>query len=892
MHDWRAYVRGHLPALKTGPARESDIVAELALQLEQAYSEAIAAGVPEQDAIERAKVPFRDWEGLARDINAAEPEPVRHARLWSGTGQDLRYAARFLRHNPMFAAIAVATLAFGIGGNTAIFSMVDALALRSLPYLDPSRIVAIETRKAQQPEVDPWTSALDFFDLRERAHSFTSVAAISPVWDVVLTGRGDTEKLSCLYVSQSFFPLIGLQPILGRAFLPEEDNRAKPGTVVVLSYSLWQRKFGGSREIIGQPLAIDGGTYNVIGVLPPRFRYAGEPLAGTATDIDVWLPLSANQLIGSIRGLRFLKVIGRLASDVPLQHAREEVRSIGIALAEQYPESDRGFAVDARPLNEQVTGPVRVTMWLLLGTVGFVLLMACANVANLLLARAAARQREISVRIALGASRFRLLRQLLVESLVLAVSGGVLGLAVAWAGLKLLIAAAPQSLVHARDIGLDGRTLLFTTVAVMTAAVLAGLPSAWRARRLDVEAALRAAGRGMAGGNHRLRASLVVAQVAVALLLLVGSGLLIRSFQRLLDVNPGFNPHNLLTISTQMPNSASTPAKRAAVLSVMRESLMAVPGVHSVAAVSRLPMAGRNLGSWLFIEGRTMPGQQGYDVEYRVATPNYFSTMGIPLRDGRLFDEHDGAVASSVVLINETIAHKFWPGESAVGKRIKLGASPERQPWITVIGVVADLRHGGLDVDPRPEIYRPYAVNPLGAPILVIRTDGDPSPLVSTLAATVRSVGEGVPAYNVYRMETLVERSTAERRFVMWLLTAFAVAALLLAGVGIYGTVSQAVVQRTQEIGLRMALGASPGAALGLVFGQGIRLTALGIVIGCGAALGLTRLMRKLLFEVRPLDPAAFLGAVVVLAGFAALACYVPARRATRVDPLAALRQE
>ncbi|MBZ5624091.1 MAG: ABC transporter permease, partial [Acidobacteriia bacterium] len=491
-----------------------------------------------------------------------------------------------------------------------------------------------------------------------------------------------------------------------------------------------------------------------------------------------------------------------------------------------------------------------------------------------------------------GASQFRLLRQLLTEGFVLAVAGGVAGLGVASIGLRFLMRTAPATLVRPGEVTLDGRALLFTSVAVLACALFAGLPPAWRMLRADIEAALRGSGRGMLAGHHRLRSALVVVQVAVALVLMVGAGLLIRSFQRLLDVDPGFRPRNLITISTQMPQSAQKPEQRAAVLGAMRDELAAIPGVQSVGAVSRLPLLGSNLGAWLFVEGKYLPGEPGYDVEYRVASPNYFATMGIPLRAGRLFDDHDDATPGASLLINETAARKFWPGEDAIGKRVKLGTPPERFPWITVVGVVGDIRHVGLDTDPRPEVYRPYALNPLGAPILVIRTAVDPAPLIGLMSAKVRSVSAGVPAYNVFAMQALVDRSTAQRGFVMWLLAGFAMAALLLAGVGIYGTVSQSVSQRTQEIGLRMALGASPGAALRLVFQQGIRLTVAGIAAGSLAAMGLTQLMRKMLFEVRPLDPVAFAAAAVTLAGFAALACYVPARRATRVDPVVALRQD
>jgi len=890
MHDWSGYVRASLPPLAVGPQRESEIVAELAAELEQAYAAAVAGGASEDEALRQARRQFADWGALGREIDTAE-RPERGGVL-SGTWHDIRYATRFLGRNPAFVAIAVSTLAFGIGGNTAIFTMVDAVALRSLPYREPGRLMAIETRKASQPEIEPWTSAPDFFDIRERTRAFSSVAGISPVWNVVMTGSGEAEQLDCLYVSADFFPMLGVSPSLGRTFLPQEDYRAHPGNVVVLSHSFWQRRFVGSLDIVGKALVLDGGTYTVIGVLPRGFRYAGEPLVGTAAEIDAWFPLSANPIVATVRSVRFLKVIGRLKPGVSAAQSSDEIQRIGLALAEQYPDMNRGFVDSVQPLAAQVTGRFRVAMLLLLGTVGFVLLMACANVANLLLARASARQREIAVRAAMGASRFRLVRQLLTEGAVLAALGGAAGLLVAYFGLQFLVRSAPASLVRAGEVSLDARALIFTTAAVLLCALLAGLPPAWRVARGDIETALRGAGRSLTAGHHRLRSSLVVVQVGAALLLLVGAGLLIRSFQQLLAVDPGFRPQNVLTISTQMPQSASTPPQRAAIYHAIRDQLAAVPGVEDVAAVSRLPLMGSNLGSWMFLEGRYTPAEPGHDVEYRIATPNYFATMGIPLRAGRLFNDHDDASPGSVLLINETAARKYWPGEVAVGKRVKLGAPPERFPWVTVIGVVGDIRHIGLDTEPRPEVYRPYAYNPLGAPILVIRTGADPAPLGGLLSAKVRSVNAGVPAYNVYPMKALVERSTAQRRFVMLLLTGFAVAALLLAGVGIYGTVSQSVVHRTQEIGLRMALGASPGAALWLVFEQGVRLTAEGIAAGTIVAVALTRMMRNLLFEVRPLEPIAFLRAAITLAGFAALACFIPARRATRVDPLVALRQE
>ena len=894
MPDWNTYVRAHLPILQVSPEREAEIAGELALQLDQAYADALAAGLSDDQATAAACKQIADWNCLAAAINDAERSaPLSKAApggLFTGIFHDVRQAFRFLRRSPLMASIAILTLAFGIGANTSVFTIVDAVALRSLPYEQPGRLMAIETHRVSQPELEPWTSALDFFDFRDRTRTFAKVAAVSPVWNLVLTGRGEAQRLETLFVSADFFPLLGVKPVLGRGFLSSEDNRAQASQVVILGHAFWQRQFGGNAEAVGQNIALDNGAYTIVGVLPRDFRYAGEPLAGTATDIDVWLPLASNPLVASQRGLRFLKVIGRLKPAVSTQQGNDEVHRIATQLAAEFPATNKGFSSDAMPLSNQIAGRSRTTFLMLLGAVGFVLLMACANVSHLLLARAVARQRDIAVRVALGASAFRLLRGLFVEGAVLACIGASVGVVLAIAGLRLLIATGPAAVIRTHDLRLDLRALLFTGAVAIISAIASGLPPAWHAARSQIGTALRQGGRGMTPGHHRLRAGLVVVQLAMASVLLAGAGLLIHSFVRLLDVNPGFNANNLVTISTQVPSSATKPEQRAAVYRRMRDELLSVPGVLKVAAVSRLPLLGSNLGSWLFVEGATIKGEQGADVEYRAATPDYFATMRIPLLKGRVFDDRDDVNPAAVVLIDETAARKFWPGQDAVGKRIKLGANPEQQPWLTIIGVVGSIRHAGLDAEPRPHVYRTYSLNPMYAPILVIRTAADPSLLINTLAAKIRSVNQAIPTYNVFSIRELVDRSTAQRRFVMMLLAGFAAAALLLALVGIYGTVSQSVIQRTHEIGLRMALGASPHDARGLILREGGRLIVAGLAVGALATIGLTRLMRSMLFEVQPLDPAVMLLAALTLGLFALLACYGPARRATRVDPIIALR--
>ncbi len=861
----------------------AEIEAHIALEADRLQRE----GMSPQDALDAARRRFGSV------TQSKERYYERTRRPWlEHMMQDVRYAMRQLRRSPGFAVAAVLTLALGIGANTVIFTAIDQLALHPLPFRDASTLMSIETRKSASDEA--WTSRLDFDDLRRSVKSFTSLAAISPVWNVVMTGRGDGERLEALYVSSSFFPMLGVPPGTGRGFSDADDKSGAPG-VVILSHEFWQRRFGGDPALLGQKLNLDSRTYTVIGILPAGFFYPGEPMAGTANVIDVWMPLAANQIYNSPRGLRFLKVIGRRAPGVSPLQANDEVRRVGAVLASQFASTNQGYEIGARSLEEQAGGQVRPMAALLLGAVGLVLAMACTSVANLLLVRAAARRREIFMRVALGASRVRLLLQLLVEGSLLAACGGVAGVALAAAGLKLLIAAAPASLIGSRAMTLDVRALAVTAAFALASAIFTSLPPAWRMiGHAEIGAKLRENAASVAGGHHRLRSALVATQVGFALALLVGAGLLLRSFARLLDVAPGFDADRVATISTQLPSSAGTPAQRTAVYRQIEARMRAVPGVQSMASVSRLPLGGMNLGSWVWIEGRTEgPGAQpGSEAEYRVATPNYFETMGIPLIAGRTFDDHDNATAGTVCVINQTMSHAYFSGQDPVGQHIKLGMNPEQQPWITIVGVVGDVHHVAIDAPPRPEVYRPYAQNPLGSPVLVMRVAGDPALMLETMSAAVRSVNPEMPAYNVFSMRELVRRSNAQRRFVVMLLGAFALAAVLLAAVGIYGVAAQFVAQRTREIGLRMALGATPQSALRLVLAAGARLILLGLAGGLLAGAALGRVAQGMLFHVSPLDPLVFAAAAGVLAVVAMLACSGPAVRATRIAPMVALREE
>ena len=892
MPDWIAHVRRHLPALGVRPEREAEIVAELAAQLEEAYREALSEGLSETDAASRARGQVRDWTELAAEIRAAEaavpppPEPERSGRWWSGLGHDVRYAFRALRLSPAFAAVAIATLALGIGGNTAIFTVVDHLALRGLPYPDAARLMNVEHTKIDQPEVEPWCSIDNLSDFRRRTQTFETVAGISPLWNVVLTQRGETEQLEALYVSAGFFPMLGVRPAAGRLFTDDDDNRARPARVAVLSYRFWMRRFGGSRDVVRKVLDVDSAPVTVAGVLPADFVWRGEPLAGTASRVDLWMPLATNQLANSPRTLRFLKVTGRLKPGVTVEQGREEVRRIGDALTAEFPEANRGLRFAGVPLEAKLGARLRPAVLLLIGAVAFVLLMASANVANLLLARAAARTREISVRIALGASAARLTRQLVAESAALASCGAALGVALAALFLRAILAYGPPALVQTTPISLDLRALAFTIAVAALTALLAGAVPAWRAISVALAGPLRE-GRGSTHRNRTVRSALATAQLAIAVTLLVGAGLLIRSFLHVLAVDPGFDARHVVSISTQLPNTLNPPARRASGADTIRARLLATPGVETVGVVSRLPMLGQNLASFLTVEGRDDGGHPP-EVEFRAATPQYFAAMRIPLKAGRMYDDHF-PMTERVLLIDEIAARRYFAGADPVGHRVRFG-SDATDPWYTVVGVVGATRHFGLEAEPRPTIYRPTGLNPLGAPIFVIRTAQPPEAAAGTLAQVVRSTYDRLAAYNVFPMQELVDRSTGERRFLMWLLTWFAAAAVLLAGIGVYGAMSQSVAQRRREIGVRVALGASPSDALRLIFHEGFRMAGAGIAIGVALALVVARLGKALLYGVAPADPIVYATAPLVLLVFAALGCWLPARRAARVDPLVTLR--
>ena len=802
--------------------------------------------------------------------------------------KDIRYGLRSLIKHPTFTIVCIVTLALGIGANTAIFSVVNAVVLRPLPFQDGDRLAVVWTTKDSNQEQA--LSFADYNDLKNQTKTFSSVGGASPLWNFTLTGSGEPEPLQGMYVSASLFELLRVAPARGRNFTSDED-RVGGTPVAIISHSLWQRRFGGDQNILGKPMTVSGVNATVIGVMPAGFQVL-DPAA------ELWLPLSQNQFASSGRQVRLLSVVGRLADGLKPAAAGNELNTIASQWAAQYPDTNSGVGMRVVPMHAQVTGKVRPALLLLLGAVGLVLLIACANIINLMLVRSASRRKEIAVRAALGAGRRRLLRQLLTESITLSLLGGGAGILLGSWGVQALLALNPMSLPQYNQIRVDFTVLGFTLAASILTGIVFGLAPAWQTLKFDLTTALKEGGRTAIAdrGQRRVSSALVIAETAMALVLLIGAGLLLKSFAHLLDVKPGFNTENILTMQLGLPNAAyQEPQKRAAFIKQLEAGLAGAPEVASVGFVTRLPLmsALNNITTFLAIEGRDVPAGERPEIDFRRASTGYFQTMGIPLLSGRLVTEQDVINNTSSVVINDAMAKRFWPGEDPVGKRISTANSTGQQTqWQRIVGVVGSVRHLGLDVAPRPEIYYHTNTVPPFGPVVVIRTTGDPQRLISIARAKVREIDRDVPISNVNTMEQLVSQSVAQRRFGMFLVGIFAALALVLAVVGIYGVVSYSVTQRTNEIGVRMALGASASDVLKMVLKHGMTLALIGVGIGLAGAFAMTRLMAAMLFDVRPTDIATFAIVSVGLILVALLACYVPARRAMKVDPLVALRYE
>ncbi len=800
--------------------------------------------------------------------------------------QDLRFGVRMLLRHKGLTFVTVLSLAFGIGANTAIFSVVNAVVLRPLPFREPERLVRIWQDKPVAGLRQMPVSAGNVTVWRNQAKSFEGVAAFYQMASV-FTGESEPEQVPGARVSVEFFPVLGLQPMLGRNFTPEEDQ---PGAnrVVLLSHSFWQRRFGGDPGVLGRTITMDHkNSATVIGVMPAEVSYPGKS--------EFWQLLALKDR--NRHGMRHLSVIARRKPGVTVAQAEAEVKLIHEGLQKQFPDDYKEWGVEVVALHESVVGNVRRALFVLFGAVGFVLLIACANVANLLLARAAARQKELAVRAALGAGRFRLIRQMLTESALLAALGSAAGLLLAVLGVRTLLALDPPGVPRLAQVGIDGRVLVFTLVATVVVGLLFGLAPALQLSKPDLNRTLKEGAAQAARGRQRfrgqgLRGFLVVTQTALALVLLVGAGLLLKSFIKLRQVELGFDPTHAVSLTIAPAfNRFAEKQRTNEYYRRMIESLAAAPGVTAVGAVTGAPLSGAYMSDAILIAGRPAPEPAEKQRAYlSVISPDYFRAAGTPLKQGRSLTDDDREGSPRVALVNEALARRYFPDANLMGQRISLRGEPDK-PY-EIVGVVADLKQFGIDKEVQPIFYVSYWQREMAFMNLVVRSTGEPSALIPALRNRIRTVDPYAPIVRVRTLEETVGEAVAQPRFYTLLLTIFSAIALLLAVIGLYGVMSYAVSQRTHEIGIRMAVGAQPGDVLRLFLRQGIALVGIGLALGLGGALALTRVLTSLLFDVRETDPLTFASVALLLAGVALLACWIPARRAAKVDPMIALRHE
>ena len=812
--------------------------------------------------------------------------------------QDLRYGIRMLVKSPGFTAVTVLTLALGIGANTAIFSVVNAVILRPLPFPEPDRLVAVTESNRQRGEQHSAISYPDLLDWKTQNRVFEGVAGFRAD-TFALTGVDEPEPIQSAVVSSDLFAVLGAKPALGRTFLPNEDQlNTATGRVVILSYRFWQRRFGSDPHVLGRTLQLDSQSYTIVGVMPAGFQF---PIQ--LKPVEVWTTFAVDSItmdgskpITAERGAHYFDAIARLKPSVGIQQAQAAMDAIMAALAKQYPDTNAHRGAAVMPELDRMVGDVRPALLVLFGAVGCVLLIACVNVANLLLARATSRQKEIAIRSALGAGRMRVLRQLLTEAVLLSLLGGVLGLLLAIWGTDLLLGLSPENVPRLQSVHVDGAVLGFTMGISLFTGLIFGLLPALHLSKSGLAEPLKESGRSSTDSarSKRLRSALVVGEVALALVPLVGSGLLIQSFMRLQGVNPGFNPHHVLTINLGLPDARYNAAQQAAFFGQIVERVRALPGVHLASAVVPLPLSEDRMRTSFEIEGRPVPKSEEPLTEFRSIAPDYFRTMEIPLLQGRDFTERDDMKAPAVVIVNQTLAQRFFPNQNPLGKHIKPHVSVTEGDKVMreIVGVVGDVKHRGLGVESEPEVYVPQAQIPFDGKTLVLRTDADPVSVTAAVRREVKSLDKDLPIYSVKPLEQYLSASLAQPRFNTLLLTIFAGVALILAAVGLYGVMSYSVAQRTHEIGIRLALGARQEDVMKLVVGQGLALTLGGVVIGLAGALAFTRLLTTLLFGVSATDPVTFAGVAVLLSAVALAACYLPARRAMRVDPMVALRYE
>jgi len=804
---------------------------------------------------------------------------------------DIKFGARMLLKSPLMTFVALFALTLGIGANTAIFSVINAVLLRSFPYKDPEQL-ALVWEKRQGGRTDQNVINLgNFSDWKDQNHVFSDMAVFFDT-SRNLTSDGEPEEITGQLATTNLFSVLGTNPILGRTF-SEDDGREGQPRVIILSYGLWQRRFGGDRSIVGRQILVNEQPATVIGVMPDSFSWHIRRNSRARKPADIWIPLQISNELRERHG-RFASAVARLKPGVTMDQAQQEMQTIGARLEQQYPDFNTGWNVNVVPLRTQMTGEIKRPLQILLGAVAFVLLIACANVANLLLARASARRKEIAVRAGLGANRWRIARQLLTESVMLSLLGGTLGVLVAWWGTKALVTLSPPALVELKSVSVSLPVLGFTLGLSVLTGIVFGLIPALVATRFDLHDSLKEGGKSVGGstGSHRLRSVFVVAQVALALVLLVGAGLLVKSLSRLQAVDAGFNPTNLLAVRVNvLPRKYDSDEKRINFFKQAVEQMRAIPGVEAAGAIDTPPFTGLYSGTGVDVDGQKLPPDQELSTGVNVTDAGYFQTMQIPLKLGRLYTGQEVTEMRHVVLVNETFVKKNLGGQNPLGHKLTIYMKDENVPC-EIIGVVADHKHMGLDVAVEPMVYWPHAELVFPGMTLMLRTRGDASAVAGAARNVIHTLDPQQPIGEVNTMETLLSNSVARARFSASLLTVFSFVALVMAAVGIYGVMSYSVLQRTHEIGVRMALGAQRFDVLKLVVRKGIVLGIIGVAVGLAGSFALTRFISTLLFEVTATDTMTFVGVSLGLFFVTLAACYLPARRATRVDPLKALRYE
>jgi putative ABC transport system permease protein len=808
--------------------------------------------------------------------------------------QDIRYGIRMLLKAPSLSIVATIALALGIGANTAIFSVVNSVLLRPLPFANSEALMNVWETDSSRGYQRGSASYPNFADWRDQNHVFEHMSSYHTN-DFILTGRGDPTRLQGAVVNADLFPLLRVTPALGRGFLPDEDKPGESGRVVVLSQELFQRRFGADPNVVNQSMVLDGKPYTIIGVMPQAFQFPiqNEP-------VELWTTVAIDREgkdpVTDERGAHYMNVIGRLKPGVSKEQARAEMVSISARLEQQYPDKNLHKSANVEPTLEALVGDIRPALLILLGAVGCVLLIACANVANLLLARAMTRHKEMAIRSALGASRMRVIRQLLTESVLLSLAGGALGLVLAVWWSDLLVTLGKQNIPRALQVGLDWRVLSFTLVVSVLTGIIFGLVPAIHSSKTELTESLKEGTRGSGEGarRNRIRGVLVVSELAIAVVLLVGAGLLIQSLWRLRNVSPGFESQNLLTFVVGIPEVKYPVEKQDQFYRELESRLQSLPGVRSAGAVVPLPLSNDLYRISFETEGRPVAKGNQPSADFFLASDDYFKTLGVSMLKGREFNQRDSGDAPGVIIVNQTFAKQFFPGEDPIGKRIKPGiATGEKKPdWREIVGVVSDVRNRNLSSELRPGFFVPQAQVPFNQMTMIIRTTNDPHSLITAVQNEVHAMDSEVPVFNVKTMDEYISATVAAPRFNATLLMIFAGVALILTIVGLYGVMSYSVAQRTNEIGIRMALGAQTRDVLRMIVAQGFKLVLLGLGLGLVGAFALTRLIAALLFGVTTKDPLTFAAVALLLALVALLACYIPARRATRLDPLSALRYE